>query len=157
MRPQAGQLYSQFKGKLYRVMAIATHSETGEELVIYEAQYGDHQVYARPLPMFTEMVDRKKYPDAQQQYRFEPVQEDNQQEAEEMNIDPMVLEFLEADTFEERLNILHGLHARITDDMINTMALSVDLEIKDGDLEDRYEELKNCLLTFERYECNRLR
>lgn len=84
-------------------------------------------------------------------------QENNQQEAEEINIDPMVLEFLEADTFEERLNILHGLHARITDDMINTMALSVDLEIKDGDLEDRYEELKNCLLTLERYECNRLR
>lgn len=157
MRPQAGQLYRHFKGNLYRVMAIAKHSETGEELVIYEAQYGDHQVYARPLPMFTEMVDRMKYPDAQQQYRFEPVQEDNQQETEEMNIDPMVLEFLEADTFEERLNILHGLHARITDDMINTMALSVDLEIKGGDLEDRYEELKNCLLTFERYECNRLR
>lgn len=157
MRPQAGQLYRHFKGNLYRVMAIAKHSETGEELVIYEAQYGDHQVYARPLPMFTEMVDRMKYPDARQQYCFEPVQEDNQQETEEMNIDPMVLEFLEADTFEERLNILHGLHARITDDMINTMALSVDLEIKDGDLEDRYEELKNCLLTFERYECNRLR
>ena len=138
MRPQAGQLYRHFKGNLYRVIAIAKHSETEEELVIYEAQYGDHQVYARPLLMFTEMVDRTKYPDTRQQYRFEPVQENNQQEA-------------------ERLNILHGLHARVTDDMINTMALSVDLEIKDGDLEDRYEELKNCLLTLERYECNRLR
>ena len=157
MRPQAGQLYRHFKGNLYRVIAIAKHSETEEELVIYEAQYGDHQVYARPLLMFTEMVDRTKYPDIRQQYRFEPVQENNQQEAEEINIDPMVLEFLEADTFEERLNILHGLHARVTDDMINTMALSVDLEIKDGDLENRYEELKNCLLTLERYECNRLR
>ena len=114
-------------------------------------------MYARPLLMFTEMVDRTKYPDIRQQYRFESVQENNQQEAEEINIDPMVLEFLEADTFEERLNILHELHARVTDDMINTMALSVDLEIKDGDLEDRYEELKNCLLTLERYECNRLR
>lgn len=157
MRPQTGQLYRHFKGNLYRVIAIAKHSETGEELVIYEAQYGDHQVYARPLPMFMEMVDRTKYPDAQQQYRFEPVQETVNQEADELNIDPMVMEFLEADTFEERLNILHGLHARITDDMINTMALSVDLEIKEGDLESRYEELKNCLLTLERYECKRLR
>lgn len=157
MKPQAGQLYRHFKGNLYRVIAVAKHSETGEELVVYEAQYGDHQVYARPLPMFTEMVDRTKYPDAQQQYRFEQVWKADTREAEEVNIDPMVLEFLEADTFEERLNILHGLHARITDEMINTMALSVDLEIKDGDTESRYEELKNCLLTLERYECNRLR
>ena len=42
-------------------------------------------------------------------------------------------------------------------DMINTMAVAVDLEIKDGSVEERYEELKNCLLTFEKYECNRLR
>ena len=41
--------------------------------------------------------------------------------------------------------------------MINTMAVAVDLEIKDGDVEERYEELKNCLLTFEKYECNILR
>ena len=157
MRPEKGQLYRHFKGELYRVIAVAKHSETGEELVIYEAQYGDHQVYARPLLMFMEMVDRTKYPEAQQQYRFELVHEENSPEDEEVNLDPMVMEFLEADSFEDRLNILHGLHARITDDMINTMALSVDLEIKDGELEDRYEELKNCLLTLERYECNRLR
>ena len=69
----------------------------------------------------------------------------------------MVLEFLDAASYEERLNILAGLHHRITDEMITTMALSVDLEVGDGDVEERYEELKNCLLTFEKYECNRLR
>ena len=67
------------------------------------------------------------------------------------------MEFFEADTYEQRLNILSALRHRITDDMINMMALAVDLEIKEGDVEERYEELKNCLLTFERYECNRLR
>ena len=74
-----------------------------------------------------------------------------------MNIDPMVLEFLDADSYEERLHILAALHHRITDEMINTMAISVDLEIEEGDTEQRYEELKNCLLTFEKFECNRLR
>lgn len=76
---------------------------------------------------------------------------------EELNIDPLVLEFLDADSYEQRLLILDSLHNRITDDMINTMAVSVDLEIKEGDLEDRYQELRNCLRTFEKFECNRLR
>ena len=76
---------------------------------------------------------------------------------EQVHIDPLVMEFLDADTYEQRLNILAALRDRVTDDMINTMAVAVDLEIKDGDIEARYEELKNCLLTFEKYECNRLR
>ena len=46
---------------------------------------------------------------------------------------------------------------RISKGMINTMAVGVELEIRDGDVGERYEELKNCLLTFEKYECNRLR
>lgn len=76
---------------------------------------------------------------------------------EQVHIDPLVMEFLDAGTYEQRLNILAALRHRITDEMINTMAVAVDLEIKDGDIEERYEELKNCLLTFEKYECNRLR
>ncbi|MCI8896865.1 MAG: DUF1653 domain-containing protein [Lachnospiraceae bacterium] len=79
------------------------------------------------------------------------------EEMQQLNIDPLVMEFLEADTYEQRLNILAALRSRITDEMINTMAMAVDLEIKEGDVEERYEELRNCLLTFEKYECNRLR
>lgn len=80
-----------------------------------------------------------------------------QEEEQELNLDPLVMEFLDADTYEQRLNILVALHGRITDEMINMMAVAVDLEVKEGDIETRYEELKNCLLTFEKYECNRLR
>lgn len=75
----------------------------------------------------------------------------------QVNIDPLVMKYLEADTYERRLNILSALRHRITDEMINTMAMAVDLAIKEGDVEERYEELRNCLLTFEKYECNRLR
>ena len=80
-----------------------------------------------------------------------------EEESEEFHIDPLVLEFLDADSYEQRLNILAGLHHRITDDMITTMAIACDVEISDGDIEERYESLKMCLLTMERYECNRLR
>lgn len=95
-----------------------------------------------------------------EQVSHEPKQE--QQEAagrqqEELNIDPMVLQFLEADTYEERLNILVGLRHRITDDMITTMAIASDVEVPEGSLEERFQGLKNCLATLDRYECNRLR
>ncbi len=196
-KPLPQQIYRHFKGNLYRIVTLAKHSETGEELVVYQALYGDYQVYARPLSMFFEKVDPQKYPDVLQEYRFELVKElletpDTNQsktektkiekakleeteleetkleetkieeteqalEQEEINIDPLVLEFLDADSYEERLNILAALQHRITDDMINTMAVSIDLEVKEGDTQERYEELKNCLLTLERYECNRLR
>lgn len=84
-------------------------------------------------------------------------QERVEESEEKINIDPLVLEFLDANTYEQRVNILTSLRNRITDEMINTMAVAVDLEIKEGDVADRYEELRNCLLTFEKYEGNRLR
>lgn len=174
--PLPGQIYRHFKGNLYRIVTLAEHSETGEKLVVYQALYGDYAVYARPLSMFMEKVDKEKYPDVETEFRFElqpelieaplpRVREEKtdlstekvEEEKEELNIDPLVLEFLDAGSYEERLNILSALHHRITDDMINTMAMAVDLEIGEGDTEERFEELRTCLLTFEKYECNRLR
>ncbi|MCH5259274.1 MAG: DUF1653 domain-containing protein [Lachnospiraceae bacterium] len=175
--PKPQEMYRHFKGNIYQIRCLAKHSETGEMMVVYQAMYDTFQIYVRPLAMFMEEVDRSKYPDAKQTYRFELLQdaddtpEPEQPEAsslqeisaqtagsdEQVHIDPLVMEFLDADTYEQRLNILAALRDRVTDDMINTMAVAVDLEIKDGDIGARYEELKNCLLTFEKYECNRLR
>lgn len=223
--PQPGQIYRHFKGNLYRVVALAEHSETGETLVIYQALYGECRVYARPLSMFIERIDKDKYPDAATEMRFTlqkelitpvtaearpeinteavrspmpeelagetesipmpeepgetegvpmpeeaeetesvPTPEEPEGSAEEsaddeggFNLDPLVIEFLDADTCEKRLNILSALRDRITDDMINIMAISVGVEIKEGDVERRYDELRSCLLTFGKYESNRLR
>ena len=189
--PKPHEIYKHFKGNLYQIVTIAEHSETGETMVVYQALYGDFKTYVRPLEMFTGKVDRDKYPEAAQEYRFElqgekrsreydmpemtkdeavkdkicevtetdtsVVPGKNNSEAEQLNIDPLVLEFLDADSYEQQLNILAALHHRITDEMITTMAIASDIEVAEGDIEERYESLKNCLLTLEKYECNRLR
>lgn len=197
--PRAQEIYKHFKGNVYQIVTVAEHTETEEKLVVYQAMYGDFKVYARPLSMFMEKVDKQKYPEATQEYRFEKVtdwvsgmtepvrmcnkpfqgntnaeeklslQENmiNQEavtaqvsvgddDVQEPQLDPLLLDFLDADTYEEKLNILAALHHRITDDMITTMAIASDVEVEDGDLETRYSELKNCLLTLEKYEINRI-
>lgn len=208
--PRPQEIYKHFKGNLYQIITVAEHSETGEKLVIYQALYGDFKIYARELGMFTSKVDRSKYPNAAQEYRFElqnlqasqpapqsvqNVQANRQapqaaqanqwsvQNAQterqatqaarasqpasasvmnevteaEANLDPLILEFLDADDYEAKLNVLAALHHRITDDMITIMAVASDVEVEEGDLEDRYTQLRNCLLTLEKYESSRVR
>ena len=64
-------IYKHFKGDYYLVEDIATHSETKEKYVVYRALYGDTGLYIRPYEMFTSKVDKNKYPNVKQEYRFE--------------------------------------------------------------------------------------
>lgn len=209
--PKPGEFYRHFKIKYYQIITIALHSETREQMVVYQALYDNFGVYVRPLEMFLSKVDREKYPDAVQTYRFERVdspcvsveslervirreeeteettgieqqteeenkevvgtagnddikeaeavianvQQESVESTEKFVLDPEVERFLDADTYKDKLNILVSLRNHITDKQLHDMAVTLDVTIEDGDLDDKFMNLVKCLKTMARFEINR--
>lgn len=210
--PKPFEIYRHFKGNQYQILTLAKDTEDGRTLVVYQALYGDYGVYARELSQFMSLVDREKYPDVQQTYRFEkadgraemqpaetereqtagmqmsetqPVETEREQAAGmkmpemqpagnasevqvteqthkeqadtgEFVLDPMVEAFLDTDALDEKLNILAGLHHRMTKEMLATMAVVSDIELNEGSVEEQYVELRDYLLMKEKFECKRI-
>lgn len=66
-------VYKHFKNNYYILEDVAENSETGEMYAVYRQLYGDNKLYIRPLDMFLSKVDKKKYPNVKQEYRFQYV------------------------------------------------------------------------------------
>lgn len=168
-RPVPGELYRHFKNKMYQIVAVATHSETRESYVVYQALYGDFLTYVRPYDMFISEVDHKKYPEVTQTYRFEyvgtaAVTEEQQGKEEKTTVvsdegtsgaDPRLLAFLDADTYAQKLDIVTSMEEELDDHLVNQMAASMDVIVEDGPCKDRIEQLKRCIRTRLRYELSR--
>lgn len=152
MIPKKDEIYKHFKGDLYKIITVAQHSETGEQMVVYQGLYSDQPVFCRPLAMFVSQVDHEKYPDAAQKLRFE-LMEGTEEEPKEA--DPAILAFLDARTNQEKCNILASVHHRVTNEMIDTLAVVMDVVIEEGEVEERYRQLKACLDTIDKYEIER--
>ena len=140
--PRPGEFYRHFKNKLYQIVAVATHSESKEKLVIYQALYGDFGVYARPLDMFLSEVDREKYPEIEQKYRFEKVENISEASKQitdrnsEINIETInktlkeesedepenfFIDFLDADDYYTKKKILLANKENITDKQLDAI------------------------------------
>lgn len=174
--PLPGEKYLHFKNKLYQVIAVAKHSETMEPYVVYQALYGDFGIYIRPYDMFISEVDHEKYPKVTQKYRFqyvepetadsrssEPEQQKTAADCEpekdgdaDEQINPWLLRFLDAETMEEKYQIVCDIKDEITDRLIDDLAVVVDVVIPEGKLSDRYAQLKYCIRTRQKYEQNSL-
>ncbi len=122
-------------------------------MVVYQALYDESKIYARPYDMFISKVDRVKYPDADAEYRFTPVNISEEDTA----IDSRVMALLDADDFSVKLRILQDMKDNVTNNMLYTMAFSIDFALNDGTTEEKYEELLNGLTLRARFENSRLR
>ena len=146
-----GQFYRHFKDRLYQVVAVAEHSETGEQMVVYQALYGDYRIYVRPYEMFSSEVDHEKYPDVTQKYRFELV-EFTQKQPQTKGEMPA-----EEDSLEEKMHILICNRNKMDDNLLNSIAISLDLVVEKETVKEKYDEILNCISMMGKFECNRFR
>ncbi len=201
--PKPLDKYRHFKGKCYQVLCIAENSETSNKEVIYQALYAPYKIYARDLDMFMSKVDKEKYPDAGQEYRFEllddegfvverkdvdavaeavaeveakieagietgiengieeesqqvetvaPVEEAVTAPVEMPAINPILEKFLDADTVDQKLEILNDEKDNLTPEILTPIELSIGMEPQEGEAVQRYREIKNYLYIKQKYE-----
>lgn len=200
--PKPGERYRHFKNKEYQILAVATHSETGEKMVVYQALYGEYSVWVRPLSMFMEEVDRVKYPEAAQTYRFEriaagPWESQDWQEVEahgaerretrtvrtahatdegirrsepvdtgsrswdvsqeEPELHPLVAEFLDQDTTEGKLEVLHRMSGKVAKRDLDSLCFCLDMNPVGGSVEEELDAIRQCIRMQQRYDAPRLR
>jgi hypothetical protein len=189
-KPKPGQLYKHFKNKPYQIITVATHADTGEEMVVYQALYGDFKCYIRPLENFMSEVDHQKYPDVQQKYRFElrtpeemaglnteqlinenkeainidledRTRSDNVAEMSQLppadSVNSVLMQFLDAESYYKKLEIITSNRKHMSDRLINDMAVSLDCAVEEGPLDQRIQGLIHCLQAMSRFEDKRLR
>lgn len=174
--PVAGEFYRHFKGNLYQIIGVAKHSETMEQMVVYQALYGDYGLYTRPLDMFLSKVDKEKYPESVQEYRFEkcvpeavsvtetvPAVAELQSAGQELADDeetvrPEILRFLDAEDAVAKLKVLRELRMDLDESLMTTIELSLDLLPDDKEtMERRFDFAERTLEQRIRFEGSRLR
>lgn len=198
--PKPGEIYQHFKDKSYQIITVATHTETKEPMVVYQALYGEFRTYVRPLDMFMSEVDHDKYPGVTQTNRFERKvsQQDllsktleeqgnisgkayvnNEEETYKVQdnstgtdefgvqeiladeskgeVNSLLLDFLDADTYSKKLEILVTNKKYLTDRLVNDMSVALDFTLNDGPIDQKFQELISCLQAMIRFEDRRMR
>ena len=179
--PRPGEFYRHFKNRLYQIIAVASDAETEQQVVVYQALYGDYRVWVRPLEDFLSRTDREKYPEASQEWRFErtvPEQEVSVPAGSEEKVTSaaaagpapavmaaeegrtgtqVLLAFLDAETREEKKAALMSGMDRLTQRELDSIYMALDMPAQEGDVRAQVSGILSWMKTQERYESSRLR
>lgn len=140
------------------------HEKYPEVTQKYRFAYVDHtknetlrteRAEHKKMPVNQNVEQQENVPDVTAAVSTAELQEQNMVQREsdvEEQIDPWLLRFLDTDTMEEKYQIVCDIKNDITDRLIDDLAVAVDVVIPEGKLSDRYEQLKYCIRTRQKYE-----
>lgn len=162
------------EGKVYQVVTLAKERSSGEEMVVYQQLFPPFAVYTEPAEKFLERTEGSREEFVSQKMRETDCEtsretirsretncETSRETAiaaspeEEPGIHPQFRRFLDAKGYEERIEILKGMRDIVDNTMINSMAVLLDTEIKDGPIGERFDELLEFMQMKGRYEIER--
>lgn len=176
--PIAGERYRHFKGNEYSIVCIAKSAATLESMVVYQALYGNKDIYARGLEEFLSPVDRDKYPGADQDERFALIGDESesnsllseeevditqggsetQPDEEAIPLNPLVIQFLDASGAKERLLILESLEKVAKEYDVSIMLSALEMHVDDKlNVAQKLAQIRQSLTLHLRYETDRLR
>jgi hypothetical protein len=163
--PRAGEIFYLTKDKPYQVITLGIHKETCESMVIYQALFGDYGRYVLPLSKFMDEVTggatyEKSNNDTdtkQDNDQIEDRQSVSHEEDSQDAINEVLLSFLEADSYSDKLEVITSNIKEIDDRLINDMAVSLDCTVNDGPIDQRLHGLIYCLKQLSRFDIKRIR
>lgn len=164
--PRAGEILYLTKDKPYQIITMGVHKETCESMVIYQALYGDYATYVLPLSKFMdevngEAITEKHKIDTDTKHDNEKIEDTlnvpQEREDSQDKVNEVLLSFLDADSYSQKLEVITTNIKAIDDRLINDMAVSLDCTVDDGPIDQRLHGLIYCLKQLSRFEVRRLR
>lgn len=167
--PRAGEIFYLTKDNPYQIITMGIHKETCENMVIYQALFGDYGTYVLPLSKFMDEIkgkaektlfNEKEETDKSLSNEIEENDKtifNDKEEADESQgeINSILLSFLEADSYSSKLEVITSNMKAIDDKLINNMAASLDCTVDDGPIDQRLHGLMYCLKQLSRFEIRR--